>query len=139
MLRFEGDLPRSSGSACLPLPPYIAREQPRDSDRESYQTVYAAERGAIAAPTAGLHFTQEILDAIAARGIEIVRITLHVGIGTFKPVKVDDIADHRMDTERYEISAGAAARLNARARRRQHDRRRRHDVGAHARERDPRR
>jgi S-adenosylmethionine:tRNA ribosyltransferase-isomerase len=94
------------------LPPYIAREVPRESDKESYQTVYAAERGAIAAPTAGLHFTREILDAIAARGVEIVRITLHVGIGTFKPVKVDRVEDHRMDSERYEISEAAAAALN---------------------------
>ncbi|MEA2161977.1 MAG: S-adenosylmethionine:tRNA ribosyltransferase-isomerase [Thermoanaerobaculia bacterium] len=96
-----------------PLPPYIARETPRDEDRNAYQTVYAAERGAIAAPTAGLHFTPEILERIAARGIEIVRITLHVGIGTFKPVKVDDIAQHVMDEERYEISRDAASRLNA--------------------------
>jgi len=96
-----------------PLPPYIARETPRDDDRSAYQTVYAAERGAIAAPTAGLHFTPEILERIAARGVEIVRITLHVGIGTFKPVKVDDIAEHVMDEERYEISNDAASRLNA--------------------------
>jgi S-adenosylmethionine:tRNA ribosyltransferase-isomerase len=96
-----------------PLPPYIARETPRDEDRSAYQTVYAAERGAIAAPTAGLHFTPEILERIAARGVEIVRITLHVGIGTFKPVKVDDIAQHVMDEERYEISDDAASRLNA--------------------------
>lgn len=96
-----------------PLPPYIARETPRDDDRSAYQTVYAAERGAIAAPTAGLHFTPEILERIAVRGIEIVRITLHVGIGTFKPVKVDDIAQHVMDEERYEISSDAASQLNA--------------------------
>jgi S-adenosylmethionine:tRNA ribosyltransferase-isomerase len=96
-----------------PLPPYIARETPRDEDRSAYQTVYASERGAIAAPTAGLHFTPEILERIAARGVEIVRITLHVGIGTFKPVKVDDIAEHVMDEERYEISNDAASRLNA--------------------------
>lgn len=96
-----------------PLPPYIARDIPRDEDRSAYQTVYAAERGAIAAPTAGLHFTPEILERIAARGVEIVRITLHVGIGTFKPVKVDDIAEHVMDEERYEISNHAASRLNA--------------------------
>jgi S-adenosylmethionine:tRNA ribosyltransferase-isomerase len=95
-----------------PLPPYIARETPRDEDRSAYQTVYAAERGAIAAPTAGLHFTTEILERIAARGVEIVRVTLHVGIGTFKPVKVDDIAEHVMDEERYEISSDAASRLN---------------------------
>jgi len=111
-LRFEGDLAEIERIGVMPLPPYIARAEARESDRESYQTVYAAERGAIAAPTAGLHFTREILDRIAARGIEIVRITLHVGIGTFKPVKVDDVADHRMDSERYEISEEAAATLN---------------------------
>jgi len=112
VIRFEGDLDEVERIGIPPLPPYIARETPRESDKESYQTVYAAERGAIAAPTAGLHFTQETLDRIAARGIEIVRVTLHVGIGTFKPVKVDDIAEHKMDAERYEISQDAADRLN---------------------------
>ncbi|HSY50479.1 MAG TPA: tRNA preQ1(34) S-adenosylmethionine ribosyltransferase-isomerase QueA [Thermoanaerobaculia bacterium] len=112
VLAFEGDTDEIERIGIPPLPPYITRETPRDEDRESYQTVYAAERGAIAAPTAGLHFTREILDRIAARGIDVVRITLHVGIGTFKPVKVDDIAEHVMDSERYEISADAASRLN---------------------------
>src|SRR5688500_10407787 len=79
VLRFEGDLGEMDRLGVMPLPPYIARPEARESDRESYQTVYAAERGAVAAPTAGLHFTQEILDAIAARGIDIVRVTLHVG------------------------------------------------------------
>ena len=111
-LRFEGDLAEIERIGIMPLPPYIAREEPRESDRESYQTVYAAERGAIAAPTAGLHFTQEVLDRVAARGVEIVRVTLHVGIGTFKPVKVDDIADHQMDSERYELTAAASSSLN---------------------------
>jgi S-adenosylmethionine:tRNA ribosyltransferase-isomerase len=113
VIAFDGDLAEIEQIGIPPLPPYIAREQPRDSDREAYQTVYAAARGAIAAPTAGLHFTPEILGEIEARGVEIVRITLHVGIGTFKPVKVDDVADHVMDTERYEISGGAASSLNA--------------------------
>ena len=112
VIRFEGDLDEVERIGVPPLPPYIARKTPRDSDKESYQTIYAAERGAIAAPTAGLHFTQAILDRIAARGIDIVRITLHVGIGTFRPVKVDDIAEHKMDAERYEISRDAADRLN---------------------------
>ncbi|HEV7484047.1 MAG TPA: tRNA preQ1(34) S-adenosylmethionine ribosyltransferase-isomerase QueA [Thermoanaerobaculia bacterium] len=112
-IAFDGDTEEIERIGIPPLPPYIARETPRDEDREAYQTVYAAERGAIAAPTAGLHFTREILDRIATRGVEIVRITLHVGIGTFKPVKVDDVADHVMDFERYEISADAASRLNA--------------------------
>jgi S-adenosylmethionine:tRNA ribosyltransferase-isomerase len=112
VIRFEGDPEEIDRVGVPPLPPYIERKTPRDSDRESYQTVYARERGAVAAPTAGLHFTPEILDAIAARGNEIVRITLHVGIGTFKPVKVDDVAQHRMDSERYEINEDAASRLN---------------------------
>jgi S-adenosylmethionine:tRNA ribosyltransferase-isomerase len=113
VVRFEGDPAEMERLGVPPLPPYIARDVPRESDREAYQTVYANARGAVAAPTAGLHFTQEILDRIAARGIEIVRVTLHVGIGTFKPVKADDIAEHRMDSERYEISESAAAKLNA--------------------------
>ena len=112
VIRFRGDLQEIERLGIPPLPPYIARSEPRESDKESYQTVYATERGAIAAPTAGLHFTNEILDAIARRGIEIVRVTLHVGIGTFKPVKAERIEEHRMDTERYEISADAAERLN---------------------------
>lgn len=112
VIRFLGDLHEIERLGIPPLPPYIARHEPRENDKESYQTVYAAQRGAIAAPTAGLHFTQEILDAIAARGVEIVRITLHVGIGTFKPVKVDRIEEHRMDSERYDITADAADRLN---------------------------
>lgn len=113
VVRFEGDVDEIENVGVPPLPPYINRGEPRASDREAYQTVYAAARGAIAAPTAGLHFTREILDEVAARGVEIVRITLHVGIGTFKPVKADDIDDHRMDAERYEISEEAAAALNA--------------------------
>jgi S-adenosylmethionine:tRNA ribosyltransferase-isomerase len=113
VIRFLGDIHEIERLGIPPLPPYIAREQPRESDKESYQTVYAAARGAIAAPTAGLHFTQEILDEIARRGVEIVRVTLHVGIGTFKPVKVDRIEEHRMDSERYDITADAADRLNA--------------------------
>ena len=113
VIRFIGDVHEIERLGIPPLPPYIAREQPRESDKESYQTVYAAARGAIAAPTAGLHFTREILDEIARRGVEIVRVTLHVGIGTFKPVKADRIEDHRMDAERYDITADAADRLNA--------------------------
>lgn len=112
VIRFIGDLREIERLGIPPLPPYIRRPEPIANDREAYQTVYAAERGAVAAPTAGLHFTQEILDAIAARGIDIVRVTLHVGIGTFKPVKVDDVAEHRMDSERYTITAEAADTLN---------------------------
>lgn len=113
VIRFRGDMSEIERIGAPPLPPYITRAAPRESDKESYQTVYAAARGAIAAPTAGLHFTREILDDIAARGIEVVRVTLHVGIGTFKPVKADDIADHRMDAERYDITAEAADVLNS--------------------------
>jgi S-adenosylmethionine:tRNA ribosyltransferase-isomerase len=120
VLRFNGDMGEIERLGSPPLPPYIVRssahdkahDKARESDRESYQTVYAAARGAIAAPTAGLHFTRAILDDIEARGVEIVRVTLHVGIGTFKPVKADRIEEHRMDAERYEISEDAAARLN---------------------------
>ena len=112
VIRFDGDLGEIDRIGVPPLPPYIVRQSPRPEDREAYQTVYAAERGAIAAPTAGLHFTPEILQRVADRGIEIVRITLHVGIGTFAPVKVDDIDEHRMHSERYEIGEAAAASLN---------------------------
>jgi S-adenosylmethionine:tRNA ribosyltransferase-isomerase len=112
VLRFDGDLTDIERLGVMPLPPYIARPEPRESDRESYQTVYAAVPGAIAAPTAGLHFTKEILDEIAKQN-QIVRITLHVGISTFKPVKVEDVAEHVMDTEVFEISEEAAAALNA--------------------------
>ena len=112
VLHFEGDLTEMDRLGVMPLPPYIARPEARQSDRQSYQTVYAAEPGAIAAPTAGLHFTREILGEIAKRN-QIVRITLHVGIGTFKPVKVDDIREHVMDAEVYEISEEAASALNA--------------------------
>jgi S-adenosylmethionine:tRNA ribosyltransferase-isomerase len=100
-------------SGRMPLPPYIRRStEGDDEDRESYQTVYAAERGAIAAPTAGLHFTPEILAEIERLGVTIVRITLHVGIGTFRPVQVEDVEDHRMDTEIYRITESAALLLN---------------------------
>jgi len=112
VLQFEGDLGEIDRIGVMPLPPYIARPEARESDRQSYQTVYAAERGAIAAPTAGLHFTPEILEQIARRN-EIVRVTLHVGIGTFEPVKVDDLTQHVMHSERYEIGAEAAKTLNA--------------------------
>ena len=82
------------------------------SDRTTYQTVYAKVRGAVAAPTAGLHFTPQVLSALAARGVETCEITLHVGLGTFQPVRVKQIEDHRMEAERYEISEAAAAAIN---------------------------
>lgn len=96
----------------LPLPPYMGR--PDDAqDRTDYQTVYAAHDGAVAAPTAGLHFTPRLFDALEARGVNRVTVTLHVGAGTFLPVKVDDTADHQMHTEVGELSPDVAATLNA--------------------------
>lgn len=94
----------------IPLPPYIKRAD-ATSDRERYQTVYARERGSIAAPTAGLHFTPQILDMLRARGIEHVSITLHVGYGTFQPIRVDQVEAHQMEAERYDVSAATAAAL----------------------------
>jgi len=85
-----------------PLPPYIKRA-PDAADLERYQTVYADRPGSIAAPTAGLHFTRELLDRIAAAGVEVSRVTLHVGTGTFKPVRAEDVEDHVMEPEAYEI------------------------------------
>ncbi len=96
----------------VPLPPYIQREASAE-DLERYQTVYAEKPGAVAAPTAGLHFTPEILAAVAAQGVQLVRITLHVGPGTFQPVKAERIEDHVMHEEVYEISPEAAATINA--------------------------
>ena len=95
-----------------PLPPYISRDD-KPADRDRYQTVYARERGSVAAPTAGLHFTPEILDRIRARGIEIAEITLHVGLGTFQPVHAERVEDHKMHSERFLISEGAARKINS--------------------------
>jgi S-adenosylmethionine:tRNA ribosyltransferase-isomerase len=96
----------------MPLPPYIARPD-AGADRERYQTVYARARGSVAAPTAGLHFTPTILAALDAGGVEQAAVTLHVGYGTFKPVRVEDVEAHVVDPERYTIAADVAARLNA--------------------------
>jgi S-adenosylmethionine:tRNA ribosyltransferase-isomerase len=102
----------------VPLPPYIKRPDTL-ADRERYQTVFARERGSVAAPTAGLHFTPALLDDLGVHGVERVAITLHVGYGTFKPVTVDRVEDHVVDTERYVIDADAANRIaRARAERR---------------------
>jgi S-adenosylmethionine:tRNA ribosyltransferase-isomerase len=95
----------------MPLPPYIHRND-ADTDRERYQTVYSHERGSVAAPTAGLHFTPQVLDAIAARGVEIARITLHVGLGTFAPLRVESLDEVHLHRERYTLSAQAAKALN---------------------------
>ena len=94
----------------VPLPPYIDRPDTA-ADREDYQTVYAKPPGSVAAPTAGLHFTPEILERIRQRGIEIAEITLHVGLGTFQPVRVEVVEEHRLHREWYEISADAADRI----------------------------
>jgi len=95
----------------VPLPPYINRDD-RTADRDRYQTVYAQARGSVAAPTAGLHFTPEILQQIRERGIEIAEITLHVGLGTFQPVRVEKVEDHKLHREWYEIPAAAARAIN---------------------------
>jgi S-adenosylmethionine:tRNA ribosyltransferase-isomerase len=94
-----------------PLPPYINRE-PEEIDREKYQTVYAKKIGAVAAPTAGLHFTRDLLDKIIKKGVKIVPVVLHVGLGTFRPIKVEDLSRHQMDSEFYEISEESAAQIN---------------------------
>src|SRR6185312_12704814 len=107
LLRFSEPVePHLERLGHVPLPPYIHRPDTPE-DRERYQTVYARSPGAVAAPTAGLHFTESLLEEIAAAGIEIARVTLHVGIGTFKPVTAERIEDHRMERERYEIGAEA--------------------------------
>ena len=98
----------------IPLPPYIALKRAEDErDRADYQTIYAREEGAVAAPTAGLHFTDELFEALDARGIERHFVTLHVGAGTFLPVKADDTKDHRMHFERGVVPAQTADALNA--------------------------
>lgn len=94
----------------MPLPPYIKEKL---QDQERYQTVYSRENGSAAAPTAGLHFTPELLEKIREKGVDIVRITLHVGLGTFRPVKEEEITDHVMHSERYRVTEEAARRINA--------------------------
>lgn len=93
----------------MPLPPYIKKEL---TDKERYQTVYSRERGSAAAPTAGLHFTPELLERVRAMGVDIGFVTLHVGLGTFRPVKEANIADHKMHSEHYELSAETADLIN---------------------------
>jgi len=94
-----------------PLPPYIKRE-PENSDKENYQTVYARVDGAVAAPTAGLHFTPKLLQKIEKKGVTIVPVILHIGLGTFRPVEVEDLTKHKMDSEYYEVSAASAEAIN---------------------------
>ncbi len=97
-----------------PLPPYVKRDADRPEDRERYQTVYARYDGAVAAPTAGLHFTEELLARIRNVGVEVVFLTLHVGLGTFKPVEVEVVEEHQMHGEQFRLPPEAAAAINAR-------------------------
>jgi S-adenosylmethionine:tRNA ribosyltransferase-isomerase len=94
-----------------PLPPYIKRD-PEVGDKDRYQTVYAKVRGAVAAPTAGLHFTNKLLDKVEKKGVQVVRIVLHLGLGSFRPVVVEDLSRHKMDSEYFEISEHAAETIN---------------------------
>lgn len=114
-LRFEGEqtvyeLLEQNGH--LPLPPYIERAAD-DADDSRYQTVYAKHQGAVAAPTAGLHFTDTLLDALKAKGVQMAEVTLHVGAGTFQPVRVDNIADHKMHSEWFEVPPETVAAVEA--------------------------
>ena len=116
LLKFEGDKPLETlldERGQTPLPPYIRRPSGTSAeDRERYQTVFACERGAIAAPTAGLHFTPEVIEALRARKVRVVEITLHVGYGTFEPVRVDEIEQHHVASEFFQIEDEAAAVIN---------------------------
>ena len=116
-LYFEGEEPVEillERAGTMPLPPYIAGKRPTDvQDRQDYQTMFAQKDGAVAAPTASLHFTPALMAAIAEAGIETATLTLHVGAGTFLPVKADDTVDHRMHSEWGHINPDTAARLNA--------------------------
>jgi S-adenosylmethionine:tRNA ribosyltransferase-isomerase len=117
-LYFAGERPLEeyiSKMGCTPLPPYIRREGSGDleeMDRDRYQTVYARVPGAVAAPTAGLHFTEQLLERLDSKGIETCRITLHVGYGTFQPVRVSDIREHNLMAESYNIPADSASAVN---------------------------
>jgi S-adenosylmethionine:tRNA ribosyltransferase-isomerase len=96
----------------VPIPPYLRRES-AECDEERYQTVYAARDGSVAAPTAGLHLTPTLLDRLGARGVRLANVTLHIGLGTFRPVVVDDLDDHPMHTERYEVGEKLAGEIRA--------------------------
>ncbi len=121
VLRFEYDVksiyPFIDKMGMSPLPPYIKRES-TEEDKERYQTVYAAERGSVAAPTAGLHFTDDLLDNLKAKGVKIGYVTLHIGLGTFRPIMVEDLTRHHMDSEYYRVPGATATMINeARAKR----------------------
>jgi len=117
LLRFEGEEPVElllERAGRMPLPPYIAGKRPADArDAEDYQTMFAREAGAVAAPTAALHFTPRLIEALGRRGVAHETLTLHVGAGTFLPVKAEDTEDHRMHAEWGRIDAATADRLNA--------------------------
>jgi S-adenosylmethionine:tRNA ribosyltransferase-isomerase len=117
LLHFHGDEPVElllERAGRMPLPPYIASKRPADADdRTDYQTMFAREEGAVAAPTAALHFTQRVLDALKARGVGRETLTLHVGAGTFLPVKSEDTSGHKMHAEWGRIDAATAGRLNS--------------------------
>ncbi|MDA8020200.1 MAG: tRNA preQ1(34) S-adenosylmethionine ribosyltransferase-isomerase QueA [Thermoanaerobaculia bacterium] len=113
VVRFDEPVePHLSRAGHVPLPPYIRRDD-EASDRETYQTIFARHEGAVAAPTAGLHFTQKLLQELEARGVEQARVTLHVGPGTFRPVSAEHVGDHVMDEERYHVPDGTAAAVAA--------------------------
>lgn len=95
----------------MPLPPYIDRD-PVEEDKERYQTIFAKERGAVAAPTAGMHFTEELVQKLEDKGVDLLPITLHIGWGTFRPVEVEDLTKHRMDSENYYLSEETSQRIN---------------------------
>lgn len=99
-------------SGEVPLPPYVKRESPEDTDRTRYQTIYARNPGAVAAPTAGLHYTDAVVKRLDDIGVRRAVLTLHVGYGTFKPVQTDQVADHQLEAESFELSEAAAALLN---------------------------
>jgi len=114
LIRFDGDEPVTDFMdrwGEVPLPPYVSR-RPTEADRDRYQTVYAKEPGAVAAPTAGLHFTDELLDTLKMKSVRIAPVLLHVGIGTFRPVSTEDPREHQMESEYYEISTGSADMIN---------------------------
>ena len=115
VLRFEYDVPSIypfiDKNGLSPLPPYIKRES-TEKDKEMYQTVYASERGSVAAPTAGLHMTDELLKKLEKKGVKLVYVTLHIGLGTFRPIMVEDLTRHQMDSEYYSISEEAASIIN---------------------------
>jgi S-adenosylmethionine:tRNA ribosyltransferase-isomerase len=114
-LEYSGDLYQILDEIGeTPLPPYIRRDRARESDRERYQTVYAKKPGAVAAPTAGLHFTEDLLKSLRGKGIKIVTVTIHTGAGTFRPVEEDTVEEHSMESEFYEIGENSCRVLNER-------------------------